>query len=309
MGMGAKATPEAAGQKPPRKRRRCCGTCMAVTVGLMACAAACAPNGTMSEADTAVWLGSICTNSSDCGRPLKVWVNGYIREHATKDLKPGEVLKVDEAWTQQTGWRFAFGMVKHILAFIDGPNELNILDARILMKESGLTYGQFFAKYGFVIIPHTTVMQPHEWEDEEKLRSVYDAEIRQVVAEQLEMADAIYGSTGTIMIRGPPLPNATREPKNFYAIGIHSDYPLDGEGYKQRCRLSDQKDQHDAIAADAYERTFARGDVEGYIRLNVWRPIRPMTAPLKHKPLAWLDPNTIHPNETILHAALGVATR
>lgn len=199
--------------------------------------------------------------------------------------------------------------MKHILSFVDGPNELTIHDARALMKESGLTPGQFFAKYGFVIIPHKTSMEPHEWEDSDKLRRVYDAEIKKLVKNELEMPDATYDSTGTIMLRGPPLPNATRIPKNFYATGIHSDYPLDEEGYLQRARLSDQKDQHDAIAADAYEKTFPRDGIEGYIRLNVWRPIKPMREPLKHKPLAWLDPNTITADETILHSAQGVATR
>jgi len=190
-----------------------------------------------------------------------------------------------------------------------------VRDGRVLMAESGLSEAQFFAKFGFVLLKHTTSMQPHEWEDDAKVQTVYDAEVEALVKGPLGLPNAIYGSTGRIMVRGPPLPGApnTRKPLNFYGIGIHGDYGLGVGQYTERCRMTGEE-QLDWKAADAFDATIGQAHVAGYNRINLWRPIKPMREPLKHKPMAFCDPNTVAAEDVVLYRSLntpygGVAGR
>eukprot|EP00966_Prymnesium_polylepis_P145333 3356228-Prymnesium_polylepis.1 len=274
------------------------------------------------------------------GDYMRVRLNG----HVLPELVPprGEVLEIDEGWMEASGWKFLKGLLNHMFNTQDFPANLcTIHDGRELMKESGLTKAEFFAKYNFVcaappvmpcgrsppractrplrrrrrracatlalthprpaarlscgsLLDHKTAMEPKDWEDDDAIAKVYDAECEELCKAQLGKPECIYGSTGRLMTRGPPLPGAKEKPMAFYGIGIHGDYPLDKDMYlAPRCRATHNSGQLDGNSAARFEEMMAREDIGRFERLNFWRPIKPMQRPLRHMPLLVCDPNTV----------------
>jgi len=151
-------------------------------------------------------------------------------------------------------------------------------------------------------------MEPLDWQNDEKMRTVYDREVEKLFKEQLELPDIVYGSTGKLNLRGPPLPGAPpglTPPATFYGVGVHGDYCMQPEQYKARCRGVHDDSALDAAAAALYEEIMARDDVAGYNRVIVWRPMKPMSEPLRHMPMCFCDPNTIKRDEMVAFHGFG----
>jgi len=189
---------------------------------------------------------------------------------------------------------------------------VTVHDGRAAMAASGLSKAQFFEQYGFVLLEHETAMEPHFWEQKEKLSQLYQPEIEKLVREQLELTEIIFESDGLSLTRGPKLPGATKENVKIYGQGIHSDYGLTGEQYTFRTReitkAQDEKGEFPDGPRDAnrFDEMIQRDDIVGYTRLNFWRPIKPMQQPLKHMPMCYCDPNTVKKEDLVPCEVKGV---
>eukprot|EP00966_Prymnesium_polylepis_P059356 1375791-Prymnesium_polylepis.1 len=161
------------------------------------------------------------------GRPIPARLSGFISRALRHE--DGGVVEVNEAWTLKKGWTFWKGVFRSIMKGYIGNAAVTVHDGRAAMAASGLSKAQFFEQYGFVLLEHETAMEPHFWEQKEKLSQLYQPEIEKLVREQLELTEIIFESDGLSLTRGPKLPGATKENVKIYGQGIHSDYGLTGE--------------------------------------------------------------------------------
>eukprot|EP00966_Prymnesium_polylepis_P127033 2937755-Prymnesium_polylepis.1 len=152
-------------------------------------------------------------------------------------------------------------------------------------------------------------MEPHFWEQPEKMRTVYQAEIEELVKRELYGKDAILESDCVSLTRGPKLPGATKENVQIYGQGVHADHGATPEQYTERIRaikVSMGQSDDVILSADRYDEMMARDDIGGFTHLNFWRPIRPMKEPLKHLPMCYCDPNTVSKQDLLFCRYLNV---
>lgn len=219
-------------------------------------------------------------------------------------------------------------LLKTTYALYTRKTQATIYDARAKEAEEGLSKADFFDKYGFVILNHTSAMEASDWEQSDRninelLKAYSNRTEDGGAAYQAIMNDFRNGDTPVKQIYAPEteallrtiLPRAkkimppargirrymTSNPNKGPAKQVHNDYGLDFEAVVDRNPFFDfdkQKAQYEASQADEY------------MLVNLWRPVKPMSTPCRSLPLSFLDSSTLHKDDfvTIDSASLGVIT-
>jgi hypothetical protein len=203
---------------------------------------------------------------------------------------------------------------------------ISIYDARAKQAEEGLSKADFFDKYGFVLLNSTSAMTAEDWEASERdLSGVLkdytsrskdagakynqrmhdfrnaDTPVKKIFAEETkELVKSILPRAKTIM---PPAKGIWRFVNagiaNAPAKTVHNDYGLIFDEVVDRNPFFDF-DKQRAI----YEETKSNE----YMLINLWRPIKPMSKPLRSLPLCFLDSSTLRKDDfvTIDSKSLGI---
>lgn len=154
-------------------------------------------------------------------------------------------------------------------------DQVRIHDARAV-QASAASEAEFFARHGFVLMPHETRVR--DWHSE--LASVYVPEITDLIRERLFPGQRIEVIRGSIAMRRGPN-------QRYYATRVHADGPLTADRY-----ASNVGAVGGAAAGEAWRASYLREDVAGFVSIGFWRTIN-MKQPLQHMPLALCDPNSI----------------
>lgn len=226
-------------------------------------------------------------------------------------------------------FRFLFGgglgdFIRSTYTFYGRKKSATIYDARKLEKESGLTKSEFFDKYGFVVVDHKSAMTAQGWEESDRdvneIFSTINNETRyQEVMDDFRNGNTpvkqIYAKEVQELIKTVVVPRATdimppaRGIRRYISMNlnkapakqIHNDYGLDFDDIVENNPAFDFKKQR---------QKFEETNSNEYMLINLWRPIKPMTEPLRSFPLCFLDSTTLNPNDfvTIDSKSLGVLT-
>ena len=205
---------------------------------------------------------------------------------------------------------------------------ITIYDARAKEIEQDLSKAEFFDKYGFVLLESESAMTAEDWVASERdvkgvlkdigNRSIdggaayrkrmddfrnEDTPVKKIYAEEAkDMLKSIIPRAKTIM---PPAKGIRRVLTggllNGPAKQVHNDYGLIFDEVVERNPFFDFDKQR-----EIYEETKA----DEYMLVNFWRPIKPMSTPLRSMPLCFLDSSTLGEDDfvTIDNASLGLAT-
>jgi len=205
---------------------------------------------------------------------------------------------------------------------------VTIYDARAKEAEEGLSKAEFFDKYGFVLLNSKSAMTAEDWVASERdvkgeLKDINkisvdggaahrmrmdefrneDTPVKRIYAEEAkDMLKSILPRAKTIM---PPAKGIRRDLSggllNGPAKQVHNDYGLVFDEVVERNPFFDF-DKQRAI----YEESKA----DEYMLVNFWRPIKPMSTPLRSMPLCFLDSSTLGEDDfvTVDNASLGLAT-
>ena len=172
------------------------------------------------------------------------------------------------------------------------PRAVEIGDARALQAAEALSEAEFFARHGFVLLPHPT--QVRDWDRD--VASVYLAEIERVIRERLLPGRRVeVQQVPSLLRRG----RGTSVP--FYAEGVHSDGGLDVDDYQHNIAAFSHEQ-----AAQWWRARYDRDDVDGVIWIDFWRPTN-MAGPLEHMPLALCDTASLDAADIVPIANTGIA--
>ena len=191
---------------------------------------------------------------------------------------------------------------------------VTILDARKKEQESGLSKREFFNKYGFVILEHKSAMSEEDWvatdrnltkeeyttsfensNDRQKMldtyrnsntpgKKIYAKEVEELIRLLLpETKEVLAPAQGTLR---RAVPDASTAPIK----AIHSDYGLDFD------RLVNNT-KH--FPFSAYRTQYEEIDANEFMLVNFWRPVLPMSKPLRSQPLAFLDASTLSKDDIV----------
>lgn len=258
-----------------------------------------------------------------------------------KSAKPKYELNFDWALEKGIGFRkrlvdafkffFLGGLIeltKVLYAFKGRKLGVTVYDARAKEAEEGLTKAEFFEKYGFAILNSPSAMTAEGWEasdrDQSALLKEYgnrtqdggaaydkrmdifrnaDTPVKKIYAEEVkEMVRTIIPKVKTVL---PPAKGIRRKIGgglfNNPAKILHNDYGIVFDEVAERNPFFDfakQRVTYDDSGADEF------------MLINFWRPIKPMTTPLRSLPLCFLDASTLSEEDlvTIDQKSLGVAT-
>lgn len=195
---------------------------------------------------------------------------------------------------------------------------INLKQHKMLEAEEGLSKAEFFEKYGFVLLDAKSAMTAEDWVASERdvkgvlkdvnNRSVdggaayrkrmddfrnQDTPVKRIYAKEAEdMLKSILPRAKTIM---PPAKGIRREIKggllNGPAKQVHNDYGLIFDEVVERNPFFDFDKQR-----ETYEETKA----DEYMLINFWRPIKPMSTPLRSMPLCFLDSSTLGEDDFVI---------
>lgn len=203
-----------------------------------------------------------------------------------------------------------------------------IYDARAKEEEEGLSKSDFFDKYGFVLVNHTSAMDANGWEESDRnnlgelIKSINakdDGQQYKQIMDDFRNGDtpvkSIYAKEVVDLITSIVIPRATnvmppaRGIRRYITTNInkapakqlHNDYGLDFDDVVDRNPAFDFKSQK-----LQYEETKSNE----YMLINLWRPIKPMSTPCRSYPLCFLDSTTLGPDDfvEIDNMSLGVIT-
>lgn len=204
---------------------------------------------------------------------------------------------------------------------------ITIYDARAMEAQEGLSKAEFFEKYGFVILDSKTAMTADDWEESNRDQQATlkefgnraqdggaaynermdnfrnaDTPVKRIYAEEVkEMIQTIIPRAKQVM---PPAKGIRRKIAggifNGPAKVVHNDYGLDFDEVTAQNPFFDfakQKATYDETKADEF------------MLINFWRPIKPMSEPLRSLPLCFLDASTLSEDDmvSIDQKTLGVA--
>ena len=208
-------------------------------------------------------------------------LHGYVPGHVI--VPPGERLLIDMRQT----WAAA----------PQTPVEVEMHDARRLQAESGCSPADFFAQFSFVLLQHRTAMLEPEWADPGAVASVYAAEVKTLIDEQLRLDGVEVSTAGSVAIRrGPGADN--------YGAGVHQDYGLTPDDYEANVAAFVAGTPY-AAAGRQWRQKFAADGVRGFSMINFWRPVLPMRGPIEAMPLAVCDPRTVSSQDVVPSGLLG----
>ena len=184
-----------------------------------------------------------------------------------------------------------------------GPGRhTQILDARELEERSGLSKPGFFKKYGFVLLKRPSAMCQEDWEASH--RNVYetddiegqgerwynkDTPAKRVYAKEAEsmLADLLPGAR--FLPPGQGILRSATSDKRTASV-VHCDFGLSLEDFSATPRFA-FGDQIAAMEQDSR--------CKGYMLINLWRTVEPMSRALRWRPLCVLDPNTVETSELV----------
>jgi hypothetical protein len=172
-----------------------------------------------------------------------------------------------------------------------------ISDARRL-QSGAASECDFFAEHGFVLLDHRSAVA--DWDaDSPETSDVarhYMPEIEAVLRERL-----LPGRKIEIMQRPDPLRRGRGTSTPFYGDGVHQDFGLTPDDYQINIEAFATPE-----AARWWRAGYERDAVEGYMMVDFWRTTN-MAGPLKHMPLALLDPGSVEMADVVPAMLTGVA--
>jgi len=203
-----------------------------------------------------------------------------------------------------------------------------IYDARAKEAEEGLSKAEFFEKYGFVVLDAKSAMTAEDWEasdrDQSALLKEYnnrsrdggeaynkrmdafrnaDTPVKNIYAEEVkELIKTIVPNVKAIM---PPSKGIRRRIGgglyNAPAKVVHNDYSLDFDEVCEKNPFFDFQKQR---------ATYDETGSDEFMLINFWRPIKPMTSPLRSLPLCFLDASTLEKDDLVVidKKDLGITT-
>ncbi len=218
-------------------------------------------------------------------------------------------------------------MLKTIYATFFRNVPITIYDARAVEAKEGLSKADFFEKYGFVIMKSKTAMTAEDWEvsnrDQQATVKEYgnraqdggaaynqrmddfrnaDTPVKNIYAEEVkEMIQTIVPRVKQIM---PPAKGIRRKVAGGFFNGpakvVHNDYGVDFDEVTARNPLFDFAKQR---------ATYDETEANEFMLVNFWRPIKPMSEPLRSLPLCFLDASTLSEDDmvSIDQKSLGIA--
>ena len=203
-------------------------------------------------------------------------------------------------------WCVSGNVVATLKWMANESRETTIHDARVLEAQEGLSKAEFFHKFGFVLLDHTSRMTASDWLDsgeaflvdetekgaEEQARfnmtvdtpakRIYGAECAELLRELFPGAHDFF-LPGLGVRRGP-------DAYNLYAATVHADFPTEFELAARTNPWSDLKRQREIFRAS---------DASEFYQVNFWRPVLPMKGPVQANPLCIGDPRTFRSNDLI----------
>ena len=172
-----------------------------------------------------------------------------------------------------------------------GGREVTIMDGRALQGSENCSEAEFFARHGFVLLPHSSAVD--DWDAD---GAVYQREIDAVIRERLFPRKAVE------IQQGPKVLRRGRDTTTLdYANGVHSDGGLGVDDFAHNIAAfaGDQ-------AAAWWRNRYERPDVEGLVWIDFWRTTN-MSGPLEHMPLALCDAGSVDCDDLISVAMTGIA--
>ena len=181
-----------------------------------------------------------------------------------------------------------------------------IHDARLLEEQEGLSKSEFFHKFGFVLLDHTSRMSASDWlesgeaflvdetakpaEEQALFNMNADTPAKRIYAAECEalLREVVPGARDFFL----PGLGARRGPDfyNLYATTVHADFPMEFELAAETNPWSDLKRQRESfLASDASE----------FWQVDLWRPVLPMKGPVKAHPLCFGDPRTFRSEDLV----------
>jgi len=204
---------------------------------------------------------------------------------------------------------------------------ITVYDARAQEAKEGLSKAAFFEKYGFVVLDAPSAMTAEDWEAsdrdqagllkdigvravdggaawEERMDAFRNADTpakRKYAPEAQKLIQQILPRVKTIL---PPAKGIRRNVKaglyNAPATIVHNDYGL----------IFDEVVENPFFDFGKQRAMYEKEQADEYMLVNLWRPIQPMTAPLRSLPLCFLDSSTLKKEDFVLldNKSLGVTT-
>jgi hypothetical protein len=172
------------------------------------------------------------------------------------------------------------------------PRSIEIADARALQAAEHLSESTFFARHGFVLLPHVSGVR--DWDTD--VAPIYLAEIEQVVRERLLPGRRVQVQQGPGLLRrgrGTPVP--------FYADGAHSDGGIDADDYAHNIAAFSTPE-----GGQWWRTCYEQDEVAGLIWIDFWRTTN-MGGPLRHMPLALCDTARLDPADLVRTGMTGIA--
>ena len=176
---------------------------------------------------------------------------------------------------------------------------VTVLNARKKEHESGLSKKDFFNKYGFVILEHTSHMSEEDWvaadsnitkeefakalensNDRQKMlnkyqnantpgKNIYAKEVEELIRSVLpETKEVIAPAQGTLR---RAVPNARDAPIK----AMHSDYGLDFDRLVNNTKVP--------FPFAAYRKKYEETKANEFMLVNFWRPVLPMSQKLRER--------------------------
>jgi len=182
-------------------------------------------------------------------------------------------------------------------ALHDPPPVLRVHNARGL-QEQAESRAAFFREHSFVLLNCPT--QVKTWNTDpnaadNEIASIYGGEVEAALRAEL------FADGPPVRIKCPPYVIRRGEGvPNPYALSIHTDYGLTPDDFQANL------DSYSATPelGLAWRERFERPDVLGEATLTCWRPTG-MTGPVKHMPLAVLDPTTVNREDLVHFGVVG----
>jgi hypothetical protein len=172
------------------------------------------------------------------------------------------------------------------------PRTIEIADARALQAQSDISEAEFFARHGFVLLPHASAVR--NWDHD--VASLYLPEIDRLARERLLPGRRLEVQLGANLLR-----RGRDTPVPFYAEGVHSDGGLNLEDFVHNIDAFAK-----AEAAQSWRARYERDDVAGLVWIDFWRPTN-MQRPLEHMPLALCDSVSLDAQDLVHTGLTGIA--
>lgn len=173
-----------------------------------------------------------------------------------------------------------------------GGRSVEIGDARALQAAEGPSEAEFFARHGFVLLPHATAVL--DWDAD--VGALYLPEVEQIIRERLLPGRRIEVQQVPELLR-----RGRDTPVPFYAEGVHSDGGIGPDDYAHNIAAFAGE-----LAGQWWRTRYERDDVAGLIWMDFWRPTN-MAGPLEHMPLALCDPTSLEPADLVPTSLTGIA--